>query len=115
MSLLDFIFGGNEKIIAKKIAKLHQVYHGDYKRVYDFIMLEVEKELDKKSPMKYLEVQLPKASIKNYAELGSFYLFVAASPDFAKWADITGEFTPKIGRFLRKFGVQEKFVSGNNR
>ncbi|MCW1830295.1 hypothetical protein OLZ31_26300 [Enterobacter asburiae] len=115
MLILDFIFGGNGKVVAKKIFQLHEKYGGDYQKVYNFIINETEKELEKKSAVRFLDAQLPKFSVKNYAELGAFYLFISASPDFAKWADISSKFTPEIERYLRKMKMPENLISGNNR
>lgn len=114
MGILDFLTGGNPKVVARYISQLHTQYGGDYQAVYDAVALNMYSGSHTKGILKSMTISSELPKVNNYAELGVLYLYYGASPDNADWHDIRVCFQKDVEKYLRKMGVPDKYVNGKN-
>ncbi|EEX9001668.1 hypothetical protein E9Z77_002212 [Escherichia coli] len=112
MGILDFFLGGNVRVIAKSISRLHFLHNGDHEKVLDVIFDRIYPDLLKCDCHKSLQISRA-CMVRNYAELGCYHLFVSASPSIANWDDIRDSFCDEMIKYLRKENIPEKYITGS--
>lgn len=109
---LDFITGGNAKVMANHIANMHRDSGGNYEAVVAAVLIDIGRNNPKNSEFfNYFAGN----SIRNYSILGAVQLNALAAPRGTPMFQTILQFESTMAQHLRARGIPETFVSGDNR
>ncbi len=115
-AFLDFIKGGNARVIAMELARSHERYGKDFEKVYDFYKEYIDGKARNVGGVGYeeasyiLNYEIP----KNYVELACVMLRAEAAPKRFSYWEVCESFSKKIESYLRKANIDEKYITGDN-
>lgn len=118
MSFWDWITGGNAKVVARDIAKLHARTGGNYEEVFLQSVLGIYASFPKGQITQKGIVATKlifENKIKNYVELAVLILYVSAAPEFQGYQTTYEQFSADMQKYLSTGNIPINLISGDNR
>ena len=114
----DYLTGGNIKVAARSIYTVHSLTGGNFSESFPIrwnslvAVLINTPDLPKTIT---LARRVLNKEIKNYTDLALFSLSMEAAPREIPYEETDRIFRSKIEGYLRSFGIQESYITGDNR
>ena len=118
MQILHYLTGGNIKVAARSIYTVHSLTGGNFSESFPIrwnslvAVLINTPDLPKTIT---LARRVLNKEIKNYTDLALFSLSMEAAPREIPYEETDRIFRSKIEGYLRSFGIQESYITGDNR
>ena len=120
----DFLTGGNIKIAASSLAKLHYGMNGDYfltyqTRINSLIQHALDTNTEPRLPGRLTFppkgiAQICEYNIRNYTDLVILDLNMNAAPDAVTYGETYASFAREVETYLIKKNINLQFVRGDN-
>lgn len=108
---IDFLTGGNAKVMANHLADMHRDCGGDYPAVVMAVFADICQQKPKNNGFfnYFLSNQ-----IRNYCDLAAAQLNALAAPPGTPLLQTMMDFEDALTKHLRARGIPENLISGNN-
>ncbi|PHM72274.1 hypothetical protein [Xenorhabdus sp. KJ12.1] len=121
MGFFDYITGGNVKVAAKFTAILYReglnIYGNDelaFRYTYIFRNNTIRRYADNQRDLMVSEL-FQRGEIRNCTDITIAHLNTGAAPKSVHISETYKDFNEKVINYLRKFGIPEKYITGDNK
>ena len=116
-AIFDFFTGGNAKVVANSLGRLHFDLGGDYTSTYvRRVMTIIEFSLSKNNAKTYTAVSMVRNNeIRNYVDICVLDLNINAAPNFVSYFQTFNDFSEILAKHLLKQGIPQQYIWGDNR